>query len=144
MWKVLWLAACAAWFGGDECPDQTATPVPADVRSFFMQKCSGGLDLTIHGVRVRTPRNMCPLFVIITPAHAKTRHVRGSGTYTRPEKTMDVRRLDFKCEDHWLLGLIPIAISSSCQKTGEKKTGGVTHYVQFPCPPEPGRIEDGV
>ena len=144
MWKALWLAVCAAWSGGGGCPDQVATPVPADARSFLLQRCSGGLDLKIHGVRVRSQPNVCPLFVIVTPAHAVTRHRPDSNTYTQPAATYDVVRVDFRCVDHWLLGLIPIAISSSCVKWEEKKTGAVTHYVQRPCPPEVGRVEGGV
>ena len=134
MLGMLWIAAWAAWApAGGDCPDQVAKQVAPDVKTFHLQECGGGVKGKFAGLRVRTPKNRCPLFVIITPGHAKTVHRAGSGTFTRAVKTLDIARVDFDCVQHWLFGVIPIPISSSCQQIGEKKAGAVTHYEQASC-----------
>ena len=134
MLGTLWIAAWAAWApAGGDCPDQVVEQVAPDVRIFLQQKCGGGINVAFQGVRIRTPRNRCPLFVIITPGYAKTVHRAGSGTFTRAVKTVDIVRLDFQCVEHWLLGVIPIPVASSCRQAGEKKIGAVTHYEQVMC-----------
>ena len=87
--------------------DGIAIPALADVLARTEALTGGKIR---YNVEVKTAPNQCPLFVIITPAHATTRQAANTWTYTKAVRNLHVRRLDFECVEHWLLGIIPIPI----------------------------------
>ena len=139
MLDLLTMALLLASWPPDPCPHMIAKPVRAEVTSYHLSHCGTGVNVNVGGVNVNTQPNQCPLFTIIRPAHAESQPSANSNTYTVPVGLLAVKRLDFTCQNHWLLGIIPITVSSSCVLTRESNAGTVTHYVQLPCPviPEP-------
>lgn len=115
------------------CPDQVIQKVDPIITSQFQQTCGSNVSTTVGGVSISTPINICPLIVVIRPGYDTTTERRGSGTYTRPVKTVPILSLTFQCETSWLLGIIPIVISSTCAAQGRATVGTVTHYEQFSC-----------
>ena len=48
-----------------------------------------------------------------------------------------VWRSDYQCQERWLLGIIPLTISSVCVKVGDRQLYAVDHHVDEACPSEP-------
>jgi hypothetical protein len=140
------LACLAAIAGGGEvptygtegCSDQVAVQVPATWETSSGQECGTGVQLVLGGgMQVRSIETQCPLFALVYPAHSGTKHSPKSETYTLPNGTLEVRRLDYHCHKYNLLGFLPITVSSACEKVGETTAGVVTNYAQYPCPQQP-------
>lgn len=128
-------------FSGDPptetCPDQIAVQVRVEVTTHLARTCGTGLSFTHGGVQIGTSANQCPAFALIRPEHAESKPSPNSGTYTRIQTQLPVKRLNFTCVDHWLLGFIPIGVGSSCELVSESTAGAVNHFVQFNCPVQP-------
>lgn len=142
---VFCIAVCGGLSAGlpgqeDGCPDQVVATVKPVVTAEYLQSCGSNLSTTVGGVSITTPMNICPLLVIIRPGHDTTIERPGSGTYTLPVKTVPIVALNFECEESWLIGLIPIVVSSHCVAEAERAVGVVTHYEQASCSgPRPDR-----
>ena len=128
---------------GVSCPDQVVNNVETRVTTLAPQVCGTSLSTTIGGVQISTPTNVCPLLVIIRPGYDTTVERPGSGTYTRPVKTLPTLILMFECDVNWLMGIIPIEVSSRCVSTGRNTAGAVTHYAQLSCDDGPSGEEIG-
>jgi len=136
------LLTCATLIGGGDppiqtppetCPNQIVDPQKGSAVSTQPQTCGTSVSATVLGVGFKTPINTCPLFITVVPPHSGTKFAQNSHTYTLPVRSVPVIRIDYQCVGHWILGIIPIEVSSSCQKMGEKNISSVTHYDQFPC-----------
>ena len=115
--------------GGDDCPDQIAFEKPTHV-TFGPDLGCGGTKVSLGNVEVNDPIRSCPAFAVIVPAHADTRRLEGSGTFTRPIATVLVTRLNFECKTKYFL-FIPIG--SQCTITGSWVVATLTSYQQFAC-----------
>ncbi len=118
---------------GAPCPDQVIEKVETRVTTLMPQVCGTNLSTTIGGVQISTQQNVCPLLVVIRPGHDTTIERLGSGTYTRPVKTMPILSMVFECDVSWLMGIIPIEVSSRCVSAGRTIAGAFTHYEQLSC-----------
>ena len=118
---------------GKPCPDQVIKTVDPSFDSQSPQSCGSNVNASIGGVSVSTPVNICPLLVIVRPGHDTTVDRPGSGTFTKPVKELPIQLVHFQCEVSWLLGVIPIVISSECVAARWTTSGVVTHYQQFAC-----------
>ncbi len=118
---------------GAPCPDQVIEKVETRVTTLMPQVCGTNLSTTIGGIQISTQQNVCPLLVVIRPGHDTTIERPGSGTYTRPVKTMPILSMVFECDVSWLMGIIPIEVSSRCVSAGRNIAGAITHYEQFSC-----------
>ena len=120
---------------GESCPDQITQTVDPVVTAQFPQTCGANLNTTVGGISISTPVNICPLIVLIRPGYDATAESPGSRTYTQPVETTPILALEYHCEESWLLGLIPIIISSRCVGGNRNVVGVVTHYAQISCQP---------
>ncbi len=115
------------------CPDQVVQRMETRVTPLMPQTCGTNVNASFAGIQVKTPVNECPLVVVIRPGYDATVSSPGSGTYTIPVKTIPVTILQFECKGSWLLGILPIEVSSHCTETKSGVAGAVTHYEQLPC-----------
>ncbi len=115
------------------CPDQVVERLEVRVTPLMPQTCGTNVNASFAGIQVRTPVNECPLVVVIRPGYDATVSSPGSGTYTIPVKTVPVTILQFECKGSWLLGILPIEVSSHCTQIRSMVAGAVTHYEQLPC-----------
>lgn len=115
------------------CPDQVVERLDVRVTPLMPQTCGTNVNATFAGIQVKTPVNECPLVVVVRPAYDYTVSSPGSGTYTIPVKTLPITILQFECKGSWLLGILPIEVSSRCTETKSWVAGAATHYQQLPC-----------
>ncbi len=118
---------------GEPCPDQVIKTVDPSFDTQSPQSCGSNVNASIGGVSVSTPVNICPLLVIVRPGHDTTVDRPGSGTFTKPVKELPIQLVHFQCEVSWLLGVIPIVISSACVAARWTTAGTVNHYDQHAC-----------
>ena len=117
----------------ERCPDQVVERLEVRVTPLMPQTCGTNVNATFAGIQVKTHVNECPLVVVVRPAYDYTVSSPGSGTYTIPVKTVPVTILQFECKGSWLLGILPIEVSSRCTETRSSVAGAATHYQQLPC-----------
>ena len=115
------------------CPDQVLERMETRVTPLMPQTCGTNVNASFAGFQVTTPVNECPLVVVIRPGYDATVSSPGSGTYTIPVKTVPVTILQFECKGSWLLGILPIEVSSHCTQIKSRVAGAATHYQQLPC-----------
>lgn len=129
----------AAMLGGGEkenagCPHTTVSNVEATAKPFGNQECGSGFRFRYEGVEFGGGgghSSFCPLFVLVHPGHSAV--VPGEGSAAHQSGTAPIVRISFKCVEHWLLGIIPVVVSSSCKKTGEENAGSFATFASVPC-----------
>lgn len=120
------------------CPHRTAVQRAAKVEMGTYVTCDQGITDRILGVDVRSPEMRCPLFVIVTPAHASDESTPGSQTYTELSRVLAVVRVNYDCIARYFL---IFNLGSSCIRRDEVNAGAVNHYVTVACLPKPATVD---
>lgn len=112
-----------------DCPYLRARHVDARWQLGPVVACSGGVNVAIQGVAMKTPPNVCPLFIVITPTHDVAERT------SEPTRVVAVRQIAeqlafFQCQTDWLL-FIPL--SSSCVMTQLRNIGALDQLHTVPC-----------
>lgn len=112
-----------------QCPHLEAKRVPANWQMGPAVGCSGGINLNVGGVQVKTGNNVCPLFVVITPTHDVAKRTTDE---TRVESVRQVAEqiAFFSCVTDWFL-FIPI--DSSCVLDRIANLGTLDQLRTLPC-----------
>ena len=127
------LSIAAAAGGGGSCPDQVVESVSAELVQHNVQSCGGTFGFKQFGVTIQQTPGVCPLMIVATPPYSTTKSQPGSGTLTRPGRTVQGKIFTFECHSYWVFGIIPIVSSQACLQVSSQPFGAFTHYEQFPC-----------
>lgn len=111
------------------CPYERARTVPTSWVTGPGGPCGSGVELELGGVTIKTPKTVCPLFVVITPTHEVSER---SDRPTRTEVIGQVAEQTafFRCDPDYL---IFIYLGSSCVLDRIVVTGAVNRLVTKAC-----------
>jgi hypothetical protein len=115
----------------DNCPHTRAVPTDAHAQFVGTFRCDGGIRIEIDRVRFeQSSVDDCPIFAIVSPAHAKERESPGSNTYADFVAALPTRMITFACKGEYFLF---IRLGTYCGVDREINHGAVNHYATRPC-----------
>ena len=113
------------------CPHTGVHLVQAEFRSNNVVACGSGVELSIAGIRYRSPAGTCALLVVYRPAYWSPHSQPNSNTFAAFQAFQPETIFRFQCRTVYLFGFIPV--DGDCLALDPVRGGLHPNYVVHPC-----------